>query len=246
MQPDGDARPQAERPEPDRAMEMPGAGVGTGEPGPATSHADIEGHHRLEPWSDREETHVVPEILRLAEEIVAVGSGTVVRTGRLAQSKWLVVLTDRRLLCIKGRSEESRKVIDMPVSQVREAEAKGLIRKTLTLDTGYGALRISGMKKDVAAELVEALRSLMEGFEDGVPARRVAPRAEPSNADPAEHAGPEEPTVDPPDSTAQELETLQRTVADLTGRVTELTERVAFLEELVRSNVALAEPGDTP
>ena len=258
MQPDGDARPQAARAEPDGATDTSGVGVGPPEPGPAAPAAEVEGYHRLEPWSDREEIHVVPEILRPAEEVVAVGSGTVVRTGRLAQSKWLVVLTDRRLLCIKGRAKDSRKMIDMPISQVREADAKGLIRKTLTLDTGYGALRISGLKKDVAAELVEGLRTLMEGFEDGLPAGRAGTRSEPSSADAPAHAGDGESTSPPPDSTgrastaelptstARDVATLQRTVTDLAGRVAELTERVAFLEELVRSNVASAEPGEAP
>ena len=246
MQSDGDTRPQAERPEPGPATDTPGVDVGTPEPGAAVPPPDIEGHQRLERWSDRGEAHVVPGILRPAEEIVAVGSGTVVRTGRLAQSKWLVVLTDRRLLCIKGRSEDSRKVIDMPVSQVREADAKGLIRKTLTLDTGYGALRISGMKKDVAEELVDGLRTLMEGLEDGVPVRPGAHRDEPSSADPPAASTDEASGGAAPDPAARDLEALRRAVTDLTGTVTELTERVAFLEELVRSNVESAEPGTAP
>ncbi|MFP4623282.1 MAG: hypothetical protein ACLFRX_03805 [Gemmatimonadota bacterium] len=87
---------------------------------------DGEGQHILEPWSDREEVHALPEILRPAEELVAVASGTVVRSGRLAESRWLVVLTDRRLLCIRGRAPVRRKVIDMPISAVRSVSATGL------------------------------------------------------------------------------------------------------------------------
>ena len=192
--------------------------------GPATK--ELEGHHLLELWSDREEIHALPEILRPAEGLVAVGSGTVVRSGRLAQSKWLVVLTDRRLLCIKGRQAVTRKVIDMPVAQIRGVESKGLFRKTLSLDTGYGTLRISGMKKQVAAEMVEGITTLMGAYaEDGDRSATAIPRADLSKAGVRGH-------------THEELQELQQAVEGLQDTIRELTDRVTFLEELVRSNVA--------
>ena len=203
--------------------------AGDGAPGPA-------GGHLLELWSDREEIHAVPELLRPAEGLVAVGSGTVVRSGRLAQSKWLVVLTDRRLLCIKGRSAATRKVIDMPVSAIRGVETKGVFRKSLVLDTGYGALRIGGMKNTVTAEMVDGLTTLMGAFSDEPEPAAAIPRADLSKAGTGRG------------HTHEELDTLERDVDGLQGAtkrlettVEELTDRVAFLEELVRSNVAQGE-----
>ncbi|MFO7892163.1 MAG: hypothetical protein R6U63_00395 [Longimicrobiales bacterium] len=187
----------------------------------------LEGHHLLDLWSDREEVHALPEILRPAEGLVAVGSGTVVKSARLAQSNWLVVLTDRRLLCIKGRAAVTRKVIDMPVSQVRGVEAKGLFRKTLSLDTGYGTLRISGLKKGFAQEMAEGLTALMGAYAEGGGEKPTAIRK--ADLSKAGAAG---------GHSHEALHELEETVGKLEETVGALTERVAFLEELVRSNVA--------
>ena len=197
----------------------------------ATPAEQIEGHHLLRPWSDREEVRALPEILRPAEAVVAVGSGAVVRTGRLARSKWLVVLTDRRLLCIKGREAATRKVIDMPVAQIREVESSGLVRKTLSLDTGYGTLRIGGLTKPEAAELVSGITRGMGVYAGDEP---VAPEPRPAPAD----AGPDPSDGDAPGHAPEAVRDLEKTVARLEETVEELTDRVAFVEELVRSNVA--------
>ena len=191
---------------------------------------EMEGHHLLELWSDREEIHALPDILRPAEGLVAVGSGTVVRSGRLASSKWLVVLTDRRLLCIKGRSSVTRKVIDMPVSQIRSVEVSGFFGKTLTLDTGYGTLRVGSLKKGFADEMVEGLGALMDAYaSDGGDGATALPRADLSRVGPGH--------------THEELAALQESVEKVRENVAELEDRIVFLEELVRSNVAA---GDVP
>jgi hypothetical protein len=127
---------------------------------------DGEGLHLLELWSDRPEVHVVPELLRPAEGVVTITSGTLLRSGRLAQSRWLVVLTDRRLLCIKGRATATRKVIEMPICAIRSVQRTGVLRSTLALDTGYGTLRITDMKKHAATELTQGLTTLMRSFSE--------------------------------------------------------------------------------
>lgn len=186
-----------------------------------------EGHELLELWSDREEVHVLPEILRPAEGLVVVGSGTVLRSGRLAQSRWLVVITDRRLLCIKGRQPVTRKVIEMPISAVRSVESKGLWQKMLVLETGYGTLRISGVKKAVAAEMVAGLTALMKSFR-GEPAQATAIRRAELPGDGAGREGA---------STTAVLE-VREIVNELQEEMRQLRGQVAFLEGLVRANVA--------
>lgn len=186
-----------------------------------------DGHHLLELWSDREEVHALPEILRPAEGLVAVGSGTVVKSGRLSQSRWLVVVTDRRLLCIKGRHPVTRKVIDMPISAVRSVESKGLWRKMLVLETGYGTLRISGVKKSVAAEMVRGLTALMGSFSGKEEGRTAIRRAELPKA----QAGGADPEM------AEKVSSLGETVAGLETEMKELRDQVAFLDGLVRANV---------
>lgn len=210
--------------------EPPSDAPATGDESPAGIDPELEGHHLLELWSDREEIHALPEILRPAEGLVAVGSGTVVRSGRLASSKWLVVLTDRRLLCIKGRASVTRKVIDMPVSQVRSVDVTGIFGKTLTLDTGYGTLRVGSLKKGFAHEMEEGLGALMEAYgSNGGEKSTALPRADLSRVGPGH--------------THEELEALQGAVDEVRETVAELTDRIVFLEELVRSNVAA---GDVP
>ena len=222
--------PDAEAPA-SGARDTAAAGTETAPAGTSAEAApteELEGHHLLELWSDREEIHALPEILRPAEGLVAVGSGTVVKSARLAQANWLVVLTDRRLLCIKGRSAVTRKVIDMPISQIRGVETKGWFRKTMSLDTGYGTLRISGMKKSVAQEMVEGLTALMGAYADdgGGESATAIPKADLSKAGTRGQG-----------HTHEELHELTESVETLRETISELTERVAFLEELVRSNV---------
>lgn len=191
-----------------------------------------EGHHLLELWSDREEIHALPEILRPAEGLVAVGSGTVVRTGRLSQSRWLVVVTDRRLLCIKGRHAVTRKVIDMPIGAIKSVESSGLWRKVLVLETGYGTLRISGLRKNVAAEMVTGITALMGGLE-GTPEHATAVRrAELPDASKRADA-----------VVAQAMAEMRQSVGALTEEINELRGQVAFLEGLVRANVETGHTG---
>lgn len=168
------------------------------------------GTHLLELWSDMDEAQALPELLRPDEGVVCVGSGTVVRSGRLAQPRWLIVLTDRRLLCIKGRVPAARRVIDMPVSAIRSVQRKGLLRSTLTLDTGYGNLRLSGLKKNLALELSDGLQAL-------IPAHRglavaAIPRAR------------------LPDGAGAEAAALREALASVEAQVEELRARVTALE----------------
>ena len=168
------------------------------------------GTHLLQLWSDRDEAQALPELLRPDEGVVCVGSGTVVRTGRLAQPRWLVVLTDRRLLCIKGRVAAARRVIDMPVSAIRSVQRKGLLRSTLTLDTGYGNLRLGGLRKNVAMELTDGLEALMDAHNGQGPTAAI-PRAHlPAAAEPAD-AG-----------LAESVTTLRQELAELRARVASL------------------------
>lgn len=169
------------------------------------------GTHLLELWSDREEARAIPELLREGEGVVCVGSGTVLRSGRLAQSRWLVVLTDQRLLCIKGRAAATRRVIEMPVTAIRSVERKGLLKSTLTLDTGYGNLRISDMKKPIALEMIEGLNALMRAHR-GESAAAAIPRAE------------------LPTDGAPDILRLAESVANLEADVAELRRRVGALE----------------
>lgn len=198
-------------------------------PPPPAEHREadqVEGHQLLELWSDREEVHVLPEILRPAEGVVVVGSGTLLRSGRLAQPRWLVVVTDRRLLCIKGRQPVTRKVIEMPISAVRSVETKGLWRKMLVLETGYGTLRISGVKKAVAAEMVEGLTALMKSFRSDPAQPTAIRRAElPDECAAADTA-----------SATAVLE-VQEIVSELQEEMRQLRGQVSFLEGLVRANV---------
>lgn len=187
---------------------------------------EAEGHHLLELWSAREEIQVLPEILRPAEGLVAVGSGTVVRTGRLSQPRWLVVVTDRRLLCIKGRHAVTRKVIDMPIGAIKSVESKGLWRKVLVLETGYGTLRISGVKKSVAAEMTRGLTALMGTF-GGAPEQATAIR----RAELPDAARGMQELADQATAEMREM------VRELTEEMKELRGQVAYLEGLVRANV---------
>ena len=170
-----------------------------------------QGTHLLELWSDREEARAIPGLLRPGEGVVCVGSGTILRSGRLAQPRWLVVLTDRRVICIKGSVPATRRIIEMPVGAIRSVTRKGILRITLTLDTGYGNLRLGNMKKHVAHELVDGLNALMRASR-GDAAGLAIPRAElPAGPDP-------------------DVARLAETIIELRAEVDDLRTRVNTLE----------------
>lgn len=189
-----------------------------------TSPASVADHPLVEPWKDHEEIHALPEIMRPAEELAAVAVGTVIRSGRLAQSRWLVVVSDRRLVCLKGADPASRRVIEMPISAIRSVEAGGLLQSTISLETGYGTLRISGMPRSAAGEVVSALTSLMDG----------------GRADGAS-AGDENLSADGR-LTAAELTEMRDTLAGLRAAVKELTRRVEEVEARVGDGVPASAP----
>lgn len=177
---------------------------------PEPEPAEPTGTNLLELWSDRPEAAAIPELLRPGEGVVCVGSGTIVRTGRLSQPRWLVVLTDRRVLCIRGATAATRRIIDMPVGAIRSVERKGILRNAVTLDTGYGNLRIGGLRKPLAAELLDGLQALMRTHEGDAPA--AIPRAR------------------LPEAQAGDLRQLAETVEGLRSELEELRGRVASLE----------------
>lgn len=210
-----------------------------GAPLPATE--EPSGTNLLALWSDRPEAEAIPELLRPEEAIVCVGSGTIVRSGRLSQPRWLVVLTDRRVLCIRGAVAATRRIIDMPVGAIRSAARKGLFRSTLTLDTGYGTLRIGSLKKPFASELLDGLQALMR-VQTGDAAAAAIPRARLPEAPAA--ASPDGSTDAQPAlvaeivaeaaavtaETAAQVARLHGTVAELRAEVKALRARLAAIE----------------
>ncbi len=68
-------------------------------------------------WWDQRELRDLPLVLHPDEHIVGMSRGKVARV-RMLRRSWLIVITDRRLLCIRSGSRRSWRQIEIDVRQI--------------------------------------------------------------------------------------------------------------------------------
>ena len=185
-------------------------------------------------WSDRPEARALSEILHPGEEIRFVTKGTVYAPMQIHLGYWLIVVTDRRLISIRGRWAITRRVIEAPLSAILSVETRGFVFRHMTIATRLGRIRIANMRKQDATALARLLTP---------PPAAGAPRPQGAIAGgsvvPAgvSSAGSAAPSADP-DATEFRVERLEGMVERLETELVRLQEQVDFVEELVRERAA--------
>lgn len=206
-------------------------------------------------WWDRRELRDLPQVLEAGEQILAIARGKIARV-RIVHRPWLIVVTDRRLICLRSAGEVSWRQLMVPASQISRVSLRiGPFRGRVVVGAGDRTYRLLVPRND-AYRLLSALSSLatpanpgVSGFGPVLLVRRVMDHV---LALPAAAFDPGRPghAVSLSRTQAPVLsEAVDQRIQSLEDDVAELRQQVAFLEKLLadrqsRRN-AVAAPGAT-
>jgi hypothetical protein len=190
-------------------------------------------------WWDQRELRDLPSVLQPDEQILAVSRGKVARV-RILRRSWLIVVTNRRLLCMRSSGEPAWRQLEVPATQIARVSLRvGLFRGRVVVGAGTRTYRLLVPRND-AYKLLSALSMLaaprntgVTGFGPVLMVRRVMDHvlALPAAAlSPGEQITPARPAPD-----HSELEQRIQTLED---DVSELRRQVAFLEQLLADRQA--------
>jgi hypothetical protein len=199
-------------------------------------------------WWNEREMRDLPAILQEDEEVIAVSRGKVGRIRFLRRSRLLIV-TDRRLLCVRSGRGAGWHQLELPVDQVRRVSVRiGPFRGRVVIHTALDTVRLLVPRRE-AYELSRTLSSLIvpAGREGRDAARRVVRRVvDHILAFPAAVFAPDAPQRRVSHAAPVPAPPLPPAVTDrmeqLEGETEELRRQVGFLEQLLRERqVARAE-----
>jgi len=153
----------------------------------------------------------------LAGEGVAFVDLARVKSSRFPRvSRWFVVVTDRRLICLRKSRRAAREQIHVPLARIEKVFQRGLMGRKVVVVTNRGTLRINGLNGYSGGQLVGLLLSSVRGERPNVLATPPGMAALP-----------------PAQAAAQEA--LLSRLEELESHVDRLTQQVRFLEELMQA-----------
>lgn len=197
-------------------------------------------------WWDQREMRDLPAVLSPDEHILAISRGKVGRV-RWLRRNWLMVVTDRRLLCMRSSRGPSWRQLELAANQmVRIAIRLGLFRGRVVIETDGSTFKLLVPKTD-AYKLASVLSSVARGGQSalsGPGATRMVKRViDHVLALPAAAFNPEAstglvPIAPPPQPPAESREDV------LENQIEQLQAQVEFLEELLQQKHNPALPGE--
>lgn len=197
-------------------------------------------------WWDHREMRDLPAVLDAGEQIIAVSRGKIARVRWLRRS-WLIVVTDRRLLCLRSSGRTGWRQLEVNAVQfVRVALRVGVFRGRVLLTAGGQTYRLLVPRAD-AYRLEAALASLIRRGDPTTgefgPTRMVRRVVDHVLALPAAafNPGSPAPAVHAPAPAPVDRQAIQRCEL-LEEQVQELQRQVEFLEQLLRDRQGLSLP----
>ena len=189
-------------------------------------------------WWDERELRDLPAVLDAGEAILAIARGKIARV-RVLRRSWLIVVTDRRLLCIRSGSRGSWRQLEVSAAQIERVSLRvGLFRgRVLVAANGetYRLLvpRADAYKLEAAlATLASPGRAPVHGFGPGRMVRRVMDHVLSLPAAALDPGGP--PTQSTPPAPTRDNAAYDSRLQLLEDEVQELRRQVDFLEQLLR------------
>lgn len=190
-------------------------------------------------WWEQREMRDLPAVLHADEQILAISRGKIARVRWLRRS-WLIVVTDRRLLCLRSSNGASWRQSEISASQIgRVALRVGPFKGRVLVNAGGHTFRLLVLRQD-AQKLVSALSMLAS------PPNEVVSRTAPTImvrrvidhilALPAAALTPTVATKQLPEQAATLA--MDERVHSLEDEIEELTRQVKFLEQLLRQRQA--------
>lgn len=196
-------------------------------------------------WWDQRELRDLPSVLDPDERILAVARGKIAR-GRWLRRSWLIVVTDRRLLCLRSGDKTSWRQ--------REVTADEISRVSLRIRPLHGRVIViaGGHKHRLAVPRADsykihaALASLGSSTEKAQsqfgPTRIVHRMLDHMFALPAVALGPDPNTT----RTRADDPAIDERLQGLEQELQELREQVRFLEQLLRERQAISGESQVP
>jgi hypothetical protein len=194
-------------------------------------------------WWNVRELRDLPAVLHADEQILAISRGKLGRP-RWLRHNWLVVLTDRRLLCLRSSRSASWQQLEVPNNLVLRVSLRiGPFRGRVVVVTGGRTFRLLLPRTDAyriqasLAGMVQPGKVLVSGFAPARMARQVIDHvlALPAIAlDP--HGGKADRTALPPPTA--DTRALERHVQVLEEQLHLLQQQVDFLEQLLQRSAA--------
>lgn len=193
-------------------------------------------------WWEQPELRDLPGVMHADETIQAIARGKLGRV-RLLRRSWLIVVTQKRLLCMRSAGRTGWRQFEVGAGQIsRVALRVGPFRGRVLFTTSGRTYRLLVPRRD-AYKLHRALSNLctpaqgpLPGF---APMRLVRRVFDHVLALPAVALGPEQPAREQlPAPAPQSDSATDRRIELLETEAQELREQVSFLEELLRKRQA--------
>jgi hypothetical protein len=190
-------------------------------------------------WWDERELRDLPGVLQPDEQILAVSRGKIARI-RVLRRSWLIVVTNRRLLCMRSSGDPAWRQLEVHATQIARVSLRvGLFRGRVVVSTGTRKYRLL-VPRDDAYRLLSALSMLaaprntgVTGFGPVLMVRRVMDHVLALPAAALSPGTQSAPALHAPDHS--EFEQRIQTLEDDVG---ELRRQVAFLEQLLADRQA--------
>jgi hypothetical protein len=204
-------------------------------------------------WWDQRELRDLPAVLDPDEEILAIARGRVARVRWLRRS-WLIVVTQRRLVCLRSSGRSSWRQFEVSTGEITRVSLRiGPLNGRVLVMTGGGTYRLLVPRAD-AYKLQTALAGLATSVD------RASPRFAPTRvvhrmldhvlALPAVALGPDPSSPralkahDPRALEAAGTSALAERLQAVEHEVHELRQQVGFLEQLLRQRHVASTAGD--
>lgn len=186
-------------------------------------------------WWDEREFRDLPAVLHSDERILALSRGKIARL-RWLRRTWLIVVTDRRIVCLRSAGRTGWRQLEVAAGQIERAALRvGLFRGRVLVVAGGQTFRLLVPRAD-AYKLMTALSTLgshakdtFTGFGPTHLVRRVMDHVLALPAAAFDPAGPRQIQAPPAPPIVAE-----HRVQSLEEEVQELRQQVDFLEQLLR------------
>lgn len=194
-------------------------------------------------WWDVRELRDLPTILNADERILAISRGRVGR-GRWLRRAWLILVTDRRVLCVRSGRRSGWRQLEAPASQITRATLRaGPAGGRVLIIAGGRKHRLVVPRSDAnvlfsALSVLEAPANRALGFAPGRAVRKVVDHlmALPAVAlDTEQRVPPLTGTVD--------LSPIMARLDSLEEQMDTLQQQVDFLEQLIDQRRAVPSAG---
>lgn len=193
-----------------------------------------------ERWWEHREFRDLPHILHADEKLKGIVHGKLLGSRLRPNGRWLIVATNRRLICLK-QERFARKQVEILAEQIRRVQESGRIRAhQLTITTQHRRYRIRIAKAD-AFRFSGALSPLVpDTAVDPLPAHLEPWAWIPGMTTVASLPGvsgvvSRVTMLAPPEyATRAHVAKLEATVEQLQGDLARLQQQVAFLEDLLQ------------